>query len=96
MDAAVFTHVALVTSLGHDAATTAAAARAGIVRASTLPYLVDNVETKEPEPVTGHAVSGQTTSFAPPSAASSVSSKRRSRACITFSWSHFTSWLHPV
>lgn len=63
MDAAVFTHVALVTSLGHDAATTAAAARAGIVRASTLPYLVDNVETKEPEPVTGHAVSGLAVGF---------------------------------
>jgi 3-oxoacyl-[acyl-carrier-protein] synthase-1 len=61
--AATLTGVGLVTSLGHDAVTAAAAARAGIVRPSLLPVWVENVETRDPEPVVGHAVEGLAAGF---------------------------------
>ena len=56
MPAPVFTSIGLVTSLGHDAVTVAAAARAGIVRPAPLLVWVDNAETDDPEPVVGHPV----------------------------------------
>ena len=60
---ATFTGVGLVTSLGHDAVTAAAAARAGLVRPALLPVRVANAETRDPEPVVGHAVAGLADGF---------------------------------
>ena len=60
---AAITGVGLVTSLGHDAVTAAAAARAGLVRPALLPVWVDNAETRDPEPVVGHAVAGLADGF---------------------------------
>lgn len=53
----------LVTSLGHDAVTAAAAARAGLVRPAPLDVWVDHVDTQDPEPVTGHPVDGLAAGF---------------------------------
>ena len=44
MPTAAFTAMGLATSLGHDATTVAAAARAGLVRPALLPVWVDHAE----------------------------------------------------
>jgi len=53
----------MAASLGHDAVTACAAARAGISRAGPLPVWVPNVDTQDPEPVVGHAVDGLADGF---------------------------------
>lgn len=53
----------LVTSLGQDAMTAAAAARAGIVRPSALATLVEDPDTNAPIPVIGHSVGGLADGF---------------------------------
>ncbi len=60
---ATLTAVGLVTSLGHDVVTAAAAARAGIVRPAPLATLVADPETNDPQPVTGHPVDGLADGF---------------------------------
>ncbi len=57
------TALGMATSLGHDAVTAAAAARAGIVRAGPLPVWLPNADTQDPEPVVGHAVDGLADGF---------------------------------
>jgi 3-oxoacyl-[acyl-carrier-protein] synthase-1 len=58
-----FTGMGLATSLGHDAVTAAAAARAGLVRPAPLTVLVDDADTKDAVPVVGHPVDGLAAGF---------------------------------
>ncbi len=60
----VVTGLALATSLGVDAVSACAAARAGLVRPALLPVVIPNADTLEPEPVVGHPVPGLAAGFA--------------------------------
>jgi 3-oxoacyl-[acyl-carrier-protein] synthase I len=55
-DQIVVTGVGMVCSLGLDAGTACAAARAGFSGAAELNFKITNLETNEPVPVVGHAV----------------------------------------
>lgn len=61
---AVVTGLGLATSLGVDAVSASAAARAGLTRPALLPVMIPNVDTLDPEPVVGHPVPGLAAGFA--------------------------------
>ncbi len=63
MPAATITAMGLATSLGVDAATACAAARAGLTRPAELPVWIENVATADPEPVVGYPIPGLAAGF---------------------------------